>query len=981
MPLPPPRKFTSGIRANTTRLRHSSLINYEDYEDTVQPVSRAAEPSGSSDAASIVNSIVTSVRNVSGGSSNQNKEQIVKETEPTHNTLIDIKREQPATKLFCRPQLNARVAEDRDFLKLNDRSLYTSWSDVNESVDWIKDGNNLLQDILFAICAVRLMPLISIIPNSTIPRFLIILLPILMTHHTVYVDADYFLASWGILTRAIFIPFRIITTFGISWCALSAFNSDCAASTAFIIFLIVSRLTVFCQMILVAVLERRSGAGWVLLRRCALMVWFPLVFMVLQGVLVQRWKGWRDVMWACGGIGEVVAAWLVDSFEKRGCFWSLKATAWQPKRGGGLLNGEEYEGCLEMSDGWNDTIRIRVMRMVALLLATVGGIVLWPTRLGVGEVDASVSVQFVVGPFVVSAFALTLLYCIFWNYQAVQQSPPALLVSVVEKISQSMVAGLKVNTNDLLSWYKGSSLGMLRQRPVIKNYTPSVVSSTPPYALLWRLFHLPVYAGIILMGAGLKAILQDLMDQWIGLAGFKPQPPLVLSVVTPVQIAHSNLNYYVNVTAAANSTFSTVSFIDTASNLWDFTTPKVWLVIGLSTMLVFSNLAGLAAAMSTLKMQKIHQKWLLCNTRLHPLYQSIFEEECGVNTLVQNEFDDETKNDIEKVSVFRNASQRRVNPSSGAAGSIGKTQSLVNFSTFNNRTSRQSFSVLANASSVNIRTPTPSLIGVKESSSKAGGSVAGGKQMTALDNDDKFWRDLLEASPRGSRNNSVGSGKDDEVLNVSTPCPPQKPGKQQSARHVSISLDTAKVPLQPKFHQRLNTAQSVTEDKIATVKSRISQTETPSDIFDAVPIRDVGRDETVGTDATAFIESLPRLERVVFRSIVFSFLARMIVPALVLTLVPISKLLVPVLAPVVGNFGNAIDASTIGGLTAAENGSGFIDGAGWKIVENVEGLVVMCGSAVVIFVSCIGEDVSRHFGITKWMHRADAISKKENNIA
>ncbi|KAJ3074037.1 hypothetical protein HDU98_012324, partial [Podochytrium sp. JEL0797] len=134
-PFPPPRKFTSGMRAGGvgTRLRNSSLVQFEecDGEEAENGCVKTVPGGGTvgsacSDAASIVNSIVASVRNIGlevGGkcASRDVGEEKVKDAER------GVMRESMSS-LFKRPLLNARVSEDRDFLKVNDESLHTAWS-------------------------------------------------------------------------------------------------------------------------------------------------------------------------------------------------------------------------------------------------------------------------------------------------------------------------------------------------------------------------------------------------------------------------------------------------------------------------------------------------------------------------------------------------------------------------------------------------------------------------------------------------------------------------------------------------------------------------------------------------------------------------------------------------------------------------------------------------------------------------------------
>ncbi|KAJ3027049.1 UNVERIFIED_CONTAM: hypothetical protein HDU68_004585 [Siphonaria sp. JEL0065] len=1006
------------VSGTRTRLRHSSLIRFEDSEggrgdggddhaksvlvNTVEPQTLVC-----SDVASIVNSIATSTRKTIIDS-NVGK--------PTANEANNRNAEHltsPPLQLFKRPQLNAKAVQDRDFLKVTDESVHNSWNDNDDISGYLKESI-LLEDILFAFCIARLMPLVSIIPTYSIPRFLNTLLPILMTHHTAYIDPATLLESWGLPSRFFFTPLRIISSFGISWCALSSYNTDSAASTAFVVFIVMTRVAVFIQTIVTAVLDKRANAGWILLRRCAMMVWFPAGFMIVAGLVVQRWVGWRDVMWAAGGVGEVLVVWIIDVLERKEDFWKLKKLAWRSSRNGrGAIEpygDEDGQCCLKIVGGWNRIVRKRMMGMVALLLGAVGVLSLWPVRLGVSQVDAVVGVQFILGPFVITSFGIVLLYGVHWSYLLHQQSPPETFAyaSVSEKFLETLASGIQTDTADLLKWNKRNSLRVVEQQrqQSFKGSVPTIVSGTPAYALLWRLLHLPIYACIVLMGTGIKTIIQDLLNEWLGLAGFNPTPPKNLNSITPASSAAASIDYYINAVSASNQTFTPTSFSENASfdKLWDFTTPKVWITIGLAGILVFSNISSLVSVLSSLKMQSVYQKCVLYNTRVHPVYQSIMDEDCGVNTLIQKEPEQElgegedqpSNREIDKSSLRRNPSQKQASsqplqscsiPIASTGFGIGKTQSMVNFAAFNNRTSRQSFPATPSTATaaagpvttptMSTKTPTPSILGIGGNSTNSfRGSITNigdsrdrhQFQITALENDDKFWRELLESSPHGSKSNSIASLNDEEEREP--PKPVNKTATQTvNQRHVSINLDSVvRTPL----HRRLHTAASVTEDKTISASKAKHESNT-NEIFETTltsPPTAEKFENIVGKQSGK--TQLLKIKNNIYKPIWTRFLTRLMPPAFVLGLVPACKYLVPFIAPIVGNLGNAIDISTIG-ENAEDNGTGVIDGAGWKIVENVEGLIVMCGCTLLLLVCCVVEEAANVIEINRWKRRADGM--------
>ncbi|KAI9330846.1 hypothetical protein BDR26DRAFT_871001 [Obelidium mucronatum] len=774
-----------------------------------------------------------------------------------------------SARLFKRPQLNASIIT-------NWQSLYSdSWSGTrywrNDFESEVSSDCTLLEDVLYALCVVRIIPLLSMLPTLALPRFLNTLALLLMTHHTVYIDPSTFLAQWGIISRFLFTPLRIVAVFG-----------DGAASTAFLVFLVITRVSVFLQTIIAAVSDKRGGAGWVLLRRCSVMVWFPVVFMVVQGLVVVRWTGWRDVMWAAGTVGEIVAVCVVDSMEKRDCIWSLDLH--------GIDNGakackndgyDEYDEQLAMKGCWNFNVRKRVMRMVPLLLGGIGALALWPIRIGVGQLDATTGIQFVIGPFVVSTFGIVLLYSVYWLY-CLQQQP------------NSIERGYSTET-----FISNGNLSIMNNLQI---QLPPAIFLTPAYSVLWRLLHIPIYSGIVIMGAGMKTILQDLLNQWLGLAGFQPIPPKNYLTQADTQ-NQSSLDYYLRITSESNKTFTPTEFVDIRSigQLWDFTTPKVWMSTGIASILLFSNLAAFVASLSALKMHRFHQSRMIRHAKLDlRATQSILDNDCGVNTLVQ---EDSKLDELDEVTLHRKPSLYRTQ---SYRESSTRSTNAVNTASFNNRSSRQTFPVVTSSRNgvVNntstgapIKTPTPSLLALGRSSSFRGSRTnVDESQITALENDDKFWRKLLE-SPHGSRENSIKSiGEDadfrDQAGYPSTPCPPpMKPNHYQSPRKTSVH-----------FHRRLHTAASVTEDKAIGSKSEESVINALSD----------------GNRNCKKIE-------VIFRRVLLQFIYRLVAPAM------INRMII---------------------------GSSIIDGAGWKIVENVEGLIVLGGSTLLMLLFCVFEEIS-----------------------
>ncbi|KAJ3110492.1 hypothetical protein HK100_003019 [Physocladia obscura] len=890
--------------------------------------------------------------------------------------------------LFRRPCLNADLELRKD-LKAYD-AFKNSFLDSHTGPTM--NGKNSL----ISLQVTRLIYVLQVLPILPIPRFLTLILPILMTHHTTFVgklkiyfnsaelfftDTDITLSTLGLPSQLIFIPTRLIAIFGISWNAVSFFNSDTASSTATTMFVVLTRVIAFFEWILAFAFDRRPGTGRFLFRRAGLMVWVPSLAIML-GLFVdpRLWMGFRDSMWAIGGGAEIIVAATLNYLEFKHssaffqqsllCKKNIKSSPKIEFRGGKRCSSDSAidDGSVVLNLDWKSQVRIRLINLTSAFIACLVYLSVFPNRKGVGDVDSVSGMQFVIGPFISSAAGLLMFYFLHWLYRSSQDLPANLKMFLAEQLSDTVFADFEL------------------KRENSENHCQRLLSAAPPFAFLWRIFHVPIWAGLIITGAGTKVVLQNVADEWLGMAGFYPTPPTPSAKIsTPPSFKEIEL--YVNITTA-NTTQQSISQIK-----WDFSAPHIWILFGVTVVLVFTNTTSFIAKLSTLKMLENHSAWENSRSASKNFVEKLKDEDWAISssTLIE---EDEPADDTDTCSVIALTSRIHdtisavTSTSTSAAitavGNFNKTQSVLNFSTFNsnsnNKLSKQSFYFGKNNTTAGIRTPTPSIISPSLKSVTK-------QQITALSNDDKFWKELVEnsSSPTPSRHNSIGSEKDFlACLNNSTPvttaivsAPTQTTIGQQKVstktniprRHVSINIEEgAGISSSRPHRERLMTSVSVSEDNSNNYSRKVSpKTEKlAQEIFNAQPaiLYATPIAGTVTRPEDQVSSTRNQIRRLKTQA-VWSLILHSVFAAAVCAFVPLLGYLSPLVSSGFGNFGNIIDCSTITLMnqTVAANSivSEIVIGSEAQIMENVEGVLIIFGCTLFLAVLCVGVEIARVF--------------------
>ncbi|KAJ3239615.1 hypothetical protein HDU81_005596 [Chytriomyces hyalinus] len=916
MPLPSAYlgRASTNLKA-ATRLGSLSFVALDDdedpsYDDPRQPEPKEIERKSSSSQCANLSNLGSSTRT------------LVNALEPaaSFKPELNVRR-----LLFRRPGIKSHHRNTKDIFKMEN----AAW--VERHLGFCIE-NSLFQDALFTYFIARMGAVLGIIPTLALPKFLTILIPSIMTHHTAFVDPDVFFHSYLLPTKCFMIPIRLASVFGLSLSAVSCFNTDTPSSTSFAVFLCVPRLCSFVTALMAVTFEPdahvRTTLGLSVLRRAAVMIWLPGVFFFVAEFVVQRWIGWRDVMWASGAVAEILAVCVLDSLES-------SVTS-------------EVDSDLVVQADWDVNVRQRIKRLVTLVTVATCVISMFPYRSVAESIDSIVTVQFTLGPYIVSLFALLVMYCITWMYEVTQRNEPDLLGFAAECFSHPK----SVARSD-------TSKGNGKHRKVS-------ISAAPPFAIWWRLLHVPLFAGLIIFGGGFRPILQDMLDQWLGLAGFNPKSPLSFDVTTNVSELNETLSQYL--AAASNNVEMYSSAVYTQSNapLWDFNEPRLWCSIGLVMILTSNAFISMTASISLARIVndqiRIQKAETTKPLRPPPKIQ-----------LPANETERYTcdTTPFPQPQIQKTAKKERT-PSSNWSGTLNKTQSMVHFSSYNNRASKQSFT--------HMKTPTPSLITMPSSSSNktASTTTPAAAHMTALENDLQFWQELLESSPVNSPHNSIGHSKNhvlspnalDDLTAVAAP------GKGRSKvhpppRHVSISVEEA-----PKKHRRVWTkasvAASVTEDKPTTA--------TAVDLKESAQVFDANLAPVLECKHAPQTSSLKSSTRILW----LHLFIRLLIAGLLFALIPGARYLAPMLAPVIGNLGNQIDVFSYTSVEQS-NDSSIIDGARWKLVDNSEAIIILCGQGCIMFIACIAEEVAyalrmRKHGKNGLTELCDVPCWKENRV-
>ncbi|KAJ3262389.1 hypothetical protein HDU77_000368 [Chytriomyces hyalinus] len=921
MPLPSAYlgRASTNLKA-ATRLGSLSFVALDDdedpsYDESRQPELKENEPNRSSLQCANLNNLGSSSR-----------------------TLVNAL--EPATSF--KPELNARRLL---FRRPGIKSHHRSTKDIfkMENAAWVERHlgfcieSSLFQDALFAYFIARMGAVLGIIPTLALPRFLTILIPSIMTHHTAFIDPDVFFHSYLLPTKCFMIPLRLASVFGLSLSAVSCFNTDTPSSTSFAVFLCVPRLCCFVTALMAVTFEPdahvRTTLGLSVLWRAAVMVWLPGVFFFVAEFVVQRWIGWRDVMWASGAVAEILAVCVLDSLESSVSF--------------------AMTGDIVMQAEWDVNVRQRIKRLVTLVTMATCVISLFPYRSVAESIDSIVTVQFTLGPYIVSLFALLVMYCITWMYEVAQRNEPDLLGFAADCFSRSK----SVSRSD-------TSKGGGKPRKVS-------ISAAPPFAVWWRLLHVPLFAGLIIFGGGFRPILQDMLDQWLGLAGFNPKSPLSFDVTTNASGLNETLSHYLAAASHNVEMYSSAVYTQSTGALWDFSQPRLWCSIGLVVILTSNALISLTASMSFARI--INDQMRLQTAETSKSLKLPHKTQLPTNDTDRYICDTAS---FPQPPIQKTAKKERT-PSSNWSGTLNKTQSMVHFSSYNNRASKQSFTQM--------KTPTPSLITMPSSSSSKNTATTtpAVAHMTALENDLQFWQELLESSPVNSPHNSIGHSKShalspsalDELSIIATPPGKSRSKVQPPPRHVSISVEEA-----PKKHRRVWTkasvAASVTEDKPTAATVVEFKESSAAQVFDA-NLAPVLEGSSKHTQQTSSLKSFTRL-------LWLHLFIRLCIAGLFVALIPGARYLAPVLAPVIGNLGNEIDVFS---YTSAEpsNDGGIVDGARWKLVENSEAIIILCGQSCIMFIACIAEEVAYALRMRK--HGKDVLSEfceapcwKENRV-
>ncbi|KAJ3382042.1 hypothetical protein HDU84_004635 [Entophlyctis sp. JEL0112] len=545
-------------------------------------------------------------------------------------------------------------------------------------------------------------------------------------------------------------------------------------------------------------------------------------------------------------------------------------------------------------DTWGSCVYNRMINLTFCFLAAAVIFTSFPTRKGVGEIDSVVSVQFVIGPFLVSLLNVSIFYCIFWKY-------------------------CKMHTFKEMAIPDNARSGNAKVWQI----------TIPPYALIWRLLHVPIFMGIFIAAGGTKIIVQNILDQWLGLSGFNPIPSSLKVQSIP---APSRLDYFLNVTTRSEDFDSLAS----PATLWNFGEPKIWAVAGISTVLIFANLASFAAIVSQIKLHSDSCRGQNSISKsefsLSRQGRKISEADWARSACTLIEEADYLGPMLKLYPALSLAGQNNHRRSQATMHSIHKTQSMLQFSPSNKHASIKSFSN-------DIRTPTPSISSTLARTSskiaprKAASVKSATLQMTALSNNDKFWSTLLETTR--SRENSVGSDKDFCVRACSETYPSDRiplPAATKvgctAARRVLPTTSFA-------GHSRLQTEVSVSEEdskaKECTANDRFK---IPAPLAGV----DHSRNETHRPSAAKRKTPMARA--------VAHLLANFAFAGAILCVVPAANISGPKLADLFGNFSNAID-----------NSPAVVIGSRDMMVKNAEAVAALCGCLLVLLCSCLFEEL------------------------
>jgi hypothetical protein len=504
---------------------------------------------------------------------------------------------------------------------------------------------------------------------------------------------------------------------GLSWSCLSSFNSVSPSSTAFVVLLIGVRVLHAFTLILVSALDIRCTKT--LLFRLVLTLPLPCLAYglgvwggnlpipdfnswffsdgsagVVGVVPVGTVRGWRDVVWLIGGVGEVGLNLLCGFLERRR---AKMGGEWRIFRWILLGNGDTSSinpiplqsrkkldkwfgwGIPVSSNWWADT-KERLIRSSRFLIIMAGIYSLYPVRQSAGEIDAQVTIQFAVGPFSLSCVGVGLIFCLQRVYATMQMGSGCGVseswmynMMLRKSIEYRAIGGRGVKT----SYYVETGelvqiVGNTEQQPMQTRASDESAESPtlnlrrkkkagtfsspqshanqdqnktqnqqslehdsvavtildtndtynasntppksfplweldPPISTFWLAIHIPIWMSTLVAFTGLKLILQQFYNDYLGLSGFTPTgpPPVNINIsdlVPPGSLQQSGslsyaallLNYTTSVTGATSSFFP----VRTLNDVWDFKEGSVLLGVGVACFIIFSALGGFLEGVS-----------------------------------------------------------------------------------------------------------------------------------------------------------------------------------------------------------------------------------------------------------------------------------------------------------------------------------------------------------------------------------------------